>query len=175
MLITKFSFCCEAVKCSIPLYEAGPSTISSRYFHTVATPSGQVALQDIQGRGQVELAEQPEPNNNYTAKIRVVDPEAGAGHYSFTLAWNDSIPPTRDRSYSSSGGGILTPNGGYITGPAYSDGACSLRWTGQVDGRVRVSFRGNQAYAQRFSGAELQASKWRSDELPRRAVDVSCQ
>ena len=64
--------------------------------------------------------------------------------------------------YSSSGGGILTPNGGYNTSPAYSAVRGSLRWTAQVDGRVRVSFRGNQAYSQRLSGAAYMASKWRS-------------
>ena len=65
-----------------------------------------VSLQDIQGRGQVEVAEQPEPNNNYTAKVRVLDTDAGAGHYSFILAWNDSDTAYQDdRSYSSSGGG----------------------------------------------------------------------
>lgn len=134
-----------------------------------------VRLQDIEGRGQVELAEQPEPDNNYTAKVRVIDPDSGAGHYSFTLAWNDSDTAyPDDRSYSSSGGGILTPNGGYNTGPAYSGGAGSLRWTAQVDGRVRVSFRGNQAYSQRLSGAELHGEQVAfGSSMPRRAVDVA--
>jgi hypothetical protein len=134
-----------------------------------------VSLQNIQGRGQVELAEQPEANNNYTAKVRVVDPEAGTGHYSFTLAWNDTDTGYRDdRSYSSSGGGILTPNGGYNTGPAYSAGAGSLRWTAQVDGRVRVSFRGNQAYSQRLSGAEVYGEQVAfGSSMPRRPVDVA--
>jgi hypothetical protein len=134
-----------------------------------------VSLQDIQGRGQVELTEQPEANNNYTAKVRVVDPDGGAGHYSFTLAWNDTDTGYRDdRSYSSSGGGILTPNGGYNTGPAYSAGAGSLRWTAQVDGRVRVSFRGNQAYSQRLSGAEVYGEQVAfGSSMPRRSVDVA--
>jgi hypothetical protein len=135
-----------------------------------------VSLQDIQGRGQVELAEQPEPNNNYTAKVRVIDPDAGAGHYTFTLAWNDSSDTAYpdDRSYSSSGGGILTPNGGYNSGPAYSAGAGSLRWTAQVDGRVRVSFRGNQAYSQRLTGAEVYGEQVRfGSSMPRQSVDVA--
>ncbi len=134
-----------------------------------------VSLQDIQGRGQVELAEQPEPNNNYTAKVRVLDPDAGAGHYSFILAWNDSDTAYQDdRSYSPSGGGILTPNGGYNTSPAYSAGVNSLRWTAQVDGRVRVSFRGNQAYSQRLSGAALNAENVAfGSSMPRRPIDVA--
>ena len=137
-----------------------------------------VSLQDIEGRGQVELAEQPDQSNNYTAKIRVVDPDGGAGHYSFTLAWNEADTgydrgAYSNEPYSNRSGGILTPNGSYDSGPSYSAGAASLRWTGQIDGRVRVSFRGNQAYSQRLSGAEIYGEQVAfGSSMPRRAMDV---
>lgn len=134
-----------------------------------------VTLQNIEGRGQIELAEQPDQQNNFTAKVRILDKENGAGHYSFTLAWDDI-------GYGNSGagavsGGVLSPSGGGIANNNgdYQTGANSARWAGQVDGRVRVTFRGNQASSQRLTGAEVygeQASFGSS--LPRRgSLDVS--
>ena len=130
-----------------------------------------VSLMDVQGRGQIDLAEQPDEQNNYTAKIRIVDPQPGAGAYSFTLAWDDD---TRGGYRANSGGGILSPNGNYRGNGSYSDGAGSARWSGQVDGRVRVSFRGNQAFSERLSGGEVRGEQAAlGSGLPRRPVDVS--
>jgi hypothetical protein len=133
-----------------------------------------VTLQDIQGRGQVELVEQPDQNNNFTAKVRIVDPQNGSGQYSFTLGWDESNAGYNNSRDYSSGGGILTPNGAYSNAPAYSNGASSVRWAGQVDGRIRISFRGNQAYAQRISGGEIAGQQVNfGSSLPRRATDVA--
>ena len=45
---------------------------------------------------------------------------------------------------------------------------------GQVDGRIRISFRGNQAYAQRISGGEIAGQQVNfGSSLPRRATDVA--
>ena len=141
-----------------------------------------VNLQDVQGRGQVELAEQPDQSNNFTAKVRIVDQEAGAGHYSFSLAWDESGTGYNNSNSGygygtqSSGGGILSPNGGSYPGndPYYGGGAAgALRWAARVDGRVRVSFRDNQAYAQRLSGQAISGEQVQfSSPLPRRAVNV---
>ena len=126
----------------------------------------QVALQEVQGRGQVELAEQPDDSNNYTAKIRIVDPQAGAGAYSFTLSWDQE--GLGDQSV----GGVLSPGSTYGNPEQSVPGGA--RWTGQIDGRVRVSFRGNQAYAQRLTGAEVYGEQVAfGSSVPRRNVDVS--
>jgi len=132
-----------------------------------------VTLQDIQGRGQVELTEQPEQGNNFTAKVRIVDPQNGAGQYSFTLNWDESDGGYNNSRDYSSGGGILTPNRSRDNTPAYSNNAGSVRWAGQVDGRVRISFRGNQAFAERISGREIAGQQVNfGSSLPRRPVDV---
>lgn len=47
-----------------------------------------VHLADVHGRGTVELLQQPTPDNNYTAAVRIRDPDAGRGHYHFRLVWN---------------------------------------------------------------------------------------
>jgi hypothetical protein len=146
-----------------------------------------VMIQDAQGRGQLEIAEQPDSSNNFTAKVRIVDPEGGAGAYSFTMAWDESgynsgaspaqtFPGQTYPSQTSPSGGVLSPDGaGYGTNSGtYGSGVAGARWAGQVDGRVRVSFRGNQAYAQRLSGQEVyneQASF--GSAVPRRDVDIA--
>ena len=50
----------------------------------------EVRLEDPEGRGEIRLIEQPRERNNYTARVSIRDPQAGAGEYSFTLAWNRS-------------------------------------------------------------------------------------
>ncbi len=39
------------------------------------------------GRGSVRVVQQPGPDNNYTAVVRIHDPQPGAGHYRFRLEW----------------------------------------------------------------------------------------
>lgn len=46
-----------------------------------------VHLDDVRGRGSVELIQQPTADNNYTASVRIRDPEPGRGHYHFRMEW----------------------------------------------------------------------------------------
>lgn len=39
------------------------------------------------GRGTVRVVQQPGPFNNYTAVVRIHDPQPGADHYRFRLEW----------------------------------------------------------------------------------------
>ncbi|HEX5324970.1 MAG TPA: hypothetical protein VFW40_14395 [Capsulimonadaceae bacterium] len=50
-----------------------------------------VTLTHWQGRGVVQLIQQPRRDNNFTAAVRIRDPQGGRSFYSFTLSW------TRDR------------------------------------------------------------------------------
>ena len=140
-----------------------------------------VTLQDVQGRGQIEIAEQPNDQNNFTAKVRIVDPQAGAGTYSFTMAWDESgynsgVYPGQtypSQNYPDSGG-VLSPNGGVYNGGSYGSGVSGVRWSGQVDGRVRVSFRDNQAFTQRLSGQQTYNEQVSfGSPVPRRNVDFA--
>jgi hypothetical protein len=141
-----------------------------------------VTLQNVEGRGQIEISEQPDQSNEFTAKIHIIDPQAGAGHYSFTLTWDDSGSGFNDSNSGfgagtqTSGGGILSPSGGAYPSndPVFGGGtAGALRWAARVDGKVRVSFRDNQAFAQRLSGQAISGEQVQfSTPLPRRAVNA---
>lgn len=140
-----------------------------------------VHLQDIQGRGQIEIAEQPDNSNNFTAKIHIMDPQAGAGAYSFTIAWEEAGYDNGgqpQQGYPAQSGGVLSPDGAYSggnTGYGYgTNGVGGVRWSAQVDGRVRVSFRDNQAFTQRLSGQQTHGEQVSfAAPVPRRNVDVA--
>jgi hypothetical protein len=46
-----------------------------------------VKLVKTAGRGQVVIVQQPAKDNNFTAAVRIIDPEPAADHYQFTLKW----------------------------------------------------------------------------------------
>lgn len=52
-------------------------------------PSSDVVLQlaSHAGRGQVQIVQQPTRENNYTAAVLVIDPEAGKSQYTFAVKW----------------------------------------------------------------------------------------
>ena len=137
----------------------------------------------MQGRGQIEIAEQPNDQNNFTAKVRIVDPQNGADTYSFTMAWDESgynsgVGQTYPSQSYPASGGVLSPNGGVYNdrgvnnGGAYGSGVSGVRWSGQVDGRVRVSFRDNQAFTQRLSGQQTYNEQVSfGSPVPRRNVE----
>jgi hypothetical protein len=56
----------------------------------VGLPSRDVTLRIVQreGRGNIIIEQQPSSGNNYTAVIRVNDPEPGYGHYDFDVVFD---------------------------------------------------------------------------------------
>jgi len=94
-----------------------------------------VRLEDPEGRGEVRLIEQPRQRNNYTARVSIHDPQGGAGEYSFTLVWkrlglkeSAPIPDSTGRGF---------------------------RWTGMVDGRVRVTLKGGAGFSEVLDGGPI--------------------
>jgi hypothetical protein len=60
----------------------------------IGLPARDVTLRIIQreGRGNVVIVQQPSSGNNYTAVIRVNDPEGGYGHYDFDVVFDRRQP-----------------------------------------------------------------------------------
>jgi hypothetical protein len=48
---------------------------------------GAISVTVREGRGQVEVLQQPNASNRYTCVIRIVDPQSGYGHYSIEAIW----------------------------------------------------------------------------------------
>jgi hypothetical protein len=51
------------------------------------TRDGQIAVSVEEGRGKVEVVQQPQSANGFTAVIRISDPENGAGMYRLKATW----------------------------------------------------------------------------------------
>lgn len=51
------------------------------------TPTSILEINQIVGRGEASVKQQPTPENGYTAIIRVRDPQPGFGHYNFMAMW----------------------------------------------------------------------------------------
>ena len=92
-----------------------------------------VSLEDIQGRGEIRLMEQPRRDNNYAARVRIRDLEPGVGDYSFVLTW--------------------TPEQRGDKAPAIAQRG--LVWSGRVDGHVRVTVQGGSAYSEAVRGGSV--------------------
>ena len=76
-----------------------------RALSAIPRQPGQLTVQRLEGRGSVDVIQQPSASNGYTATVRLVDGDAGAGQYHFVAYWQ----PTGGRGgYGSTGG-----NGGY--------------------------------------------------------------
>jgi hypothetical protein len=48
---------------------------------------GSLRVETLEGRGQVDVIQQPNASNNYTATLRVRDPSSGASNYRLAVYW----------------------------------------------------------------------------------------
>jgi hypothetical protein len=115
-----------------------------------------VRLEDPSGRGDIRLIEQPRQRNNYTTRVSIRDPQAGAGEYSFALVWNRQSSRKGDASKEAAA--LPDPTGrGFL-------------WSGRVDGQVRVTIEGGGSFSEVLKGAPVSAEHAESlRPLPPRA------
>lgn len=112
-----------------------------------------LSLEDVRGRGEVRLVEQPRRENGYTARVRIRDHDGGAADYAFTLLWTRPARSSRQDGITRRG----------------------MTWSGRVDGRVRVIVEGNRARTEVLKGQPVVPEHFDFQrELPRRQnTDVS--
>ena len=63
------------------------NNVSSQIFGRLPTDRPVFVSVDKRGRGTVRVAQQPSPFNNFTAVVRIHDPQPGSSHYRFILNW----------------------------------------------------------------------------------------
>jgi hypothetical protein len=95
---------------------------------------GIVRVELLEGRGRVHVIQQPNVNNDYTAIVRVKDGQGGAGQYRFAVYFDPA-----DNGRRVGRGGVWDTVGGDV----YS-GASVFRWSGSVDGDLRIALRRGQ-------------------------------
>ena len=134
---------CHQQTC-ISAAEQGASVADEHYKFSRPLPErdSEVRLEDPQGRGDVGLIEQPRQRNDYTARVSIRDPQGGAGEYAFTLLWNRSGSKATKEST-----------------PIPDASGRGFRWSGTVNGRVRVTLKGGASFSEVLEGAPLSGER----------------
>ncbi len=127
-------------------------------------------VQVLEGRGTVRVTAQPSLENNYTATIRIDDPQAGSAHYAIAVRWDVSPYDEAMQMHKSKKA---------IAAADKADAACCtpsappnshpISWSGHVDGTVRVTIRGGSSYSQIVAGDLTEERSELTTPLPHRA------
>lgn len=131
---------------------ADPTAVSFNVYNPLPRRPVNVRLKTIEGRGTVEVIEQPTARNGFAAVVEIRDPRRGADRYVLELDW-----------------------GGFGSGQPVPPGAeGGMNWQGNVDGTVRILVQRRQATVTTVSGRNPSAVVANFQRpLPRRAVDVN--
>ena len=121
---------------------------------------GTLRVSLLDGRGRVQILQQPTARNNWTAIIRLKDAQRGADSYRFVAYFDPVDDYRRDGRYERDGGWY---------GSEARSGDRVLRWTGSVDRDVRITLRGASSTYGVTSGAQPHGvSSSMERALPRR-------
>jgi hypothetical protein len=88
----------------------------------VPREDGIVTVQQIEGRGKVDVVQQPTRDNGYTAIVRLRDPDSGAATYRIAAYWQ----PTGNSGYGNRRHG--NRNNGAYDNAGYGSGRNTSRW-----------------------------------------------
>ena len=161
---------------------------------------GRVTVRVQDGRGDVDVVQQPSARNDYTTIVRIRDRSSGIDNYRVTAFWmpdnngngswddRDNYPnrPGRGRDDRDDPGGWGRGNNGNGGNGGYGNGGWGnggygnnsfrdvLRWTGDVDDAVEIRIQGNRVDYRTLSGKSLRnvRANLLSGGLPRRDVQV---
>ncbi len=162
---------------------------------------GYVSIRRLDGRGRVEVVQQPDRGNDYTAVIRISDNRSGADEYHIQAFWQ----PARG-GWGNGNGGWDRGNGGWDRGDrgdrdrdgdrddgrwnngrgddgrwnngrwndgAWGNGHGTLHWSGRVDDQVELRIQGRDVRTYNVSGEGTRGVRSSmSGALPRQDVSL---
>lgn len=102
---------------------------------------GNLTVQVAEGRGDVDVVQQPRADNDYTAIVRIRDHSSGADTYRITALWTPGVTTSE-----------VT---GEVERPRRGDNVHDvglLHWTGDVDKTAVIRWRGDRAMLQNVEG-----------------------
>ena len=148
---------------------------------------GRVTVRVQDGRGDVDVIQQPSARNDYTTIVRVIDRSSGADDYRLTAYWmpdeygngtwndRDGYPnrPDRDRD-DRDNGNWGRGNGGYGGGYGRGYDRNLVRWTGDVDDALEIRIQGDRIDYRTLSGKSVKHVRvdFANGGLPRNDVQV---
>jgi len=140
----------------------------SRVMMDLPRRDGQVVAQLENGRGNVDVIQQPSSQNGYTTIVRVSDAQRGADNYRVAAYWQNysngdvyGRDRNRDRDrnddydrgnngYPNRGRGN-NGNGGYGNN---TNGYQVMHWSGNVDGELEIRLQNGRVEYRNLSGAQ---------------------
>jgi len=126
------------------------STESGRYnarpFGSVPRQNGQVVVQVMNGRGDVDVIQQPNAQNGYSTTVRIRDPRSGSDRYRVVAyyegyASGDVYGRDHDRSHGQRGD-EMRRRGGDDRGGQHDNTV--MHWTGNVDDQLEIRMQNGQ-------------------------------
>jgi len=167
----------------------------SRLMENLPRRDGQVVVQVLNGRGSVDVIQQPSSSNNYTTIVRIQDPRSGSDSYRLAAYWqaysngdvygrNNGRARGRDRDDIYRGrdnngnypnnGSYPSNNGGYYPGGVNQNNAM-LHWSGNVDDDLEIRIQNGRVTYRVLNGKD--PSSVRADQanmnIPNGARGVS--
>jgi hypothetical protein len=175
-----------------------PRGSREQMFGRMPRADGQLVVQVANGRGRVDVVEQPSAQNNYTAVVRIQDPQSGSDTYRLTGYWqgysngdvyngrargrddrgdrgdrggNDNRDIYRDRGNGNNGNG----NGVYDRNNGNGYNQQAMHWSGNVDGELEIRIQNGRVSYRNLSGQ--QPTSMRADianlNMPRNGAILS--
>lgn len=158
-----------------------PGRARSRALSVLPSQQGEVAVQVLAGRGDVDVIQQPTSRNDFTTIVRVRDPRGGADNYRLVAYWqgySNGDVWGRDRGVGrgrDQGGRDGVYRGGNDNddddrgqqrgsngrqrgrdgnGQYGNYGQSALHWTGNVDGELEIRIQNGRVDYRTLSGKE---------------------
>jgi hypothetical protein len=146
----------------------------SRVMDNLPRRNGEVTVQVLRGRGDVQVIQQPNAQNNYTTIVRIEDPRSGSDNYRLAAYWQaysagdvygrnngrargrDRDDRDRDDIYRGRNNGNAggNPNGDSYPGGIYGNNSM-LHWSGNVDDDVELRIQNGRMSYRVLSGKAL--------------------
>ena len=143
-----------------------PGRARSRAFGVLPNQDGQVAVQVQNGRGNVDVIQQPTARNGYTTIVRIRDPQSGAGNYRLDAYWQGYSYGNASNRNAGIGRGRNRNDQGGVYGGVYRRGG-NARDDGDDDDRGESGGQSRGGYGQygNYGGSMLHWSGNVDDEL----------
>lgn len=146
----------------------GPSEPGARLANVVSPiprTDGEITLGVVEGRGEVDVLQQPTARNGFTTVIRIRDPQGGAGAYRINGFWQPSAGGEVERPY----------------GPPYGRGRgmgrdlgnrVALMWSGDVDDNLEILLQPSGISYRTLRGAQPRGVQSAINRMPTSDAEV---
>jgi hypothetical protein len=138
--------------------------------------AGRVRVEREDGRGDVEVIQQPDAFNGFTMRVRVRDPRSGADRYRLVASWDGPREDDRGEWRDNDRDDGNDRNRGRGWGWAWGRGrdAGALRFSAEIDDVAEIRIRGRRVDFVARSGDALRNVRFdvRGDGMPRYALPL---